>query len=89
MESLAGKVALVTGAGKGIGRAIALALAQEGVHVGLLARSEDQLQAVAAELTALGGKSAVVAADIADRAAVEAGRRAGSPGARSHRYSDQ
>jgi 3-oxoacyl-[acyl-carrier protein] reductase len=72
MESLAGKVALVTGAGKGIGRAVALALAQEGVQVGLLARSEEQLQAVAAELTALGGKSVVVAADITDRAAVEA-----------------
>nr|WP_240935480.1 SDR family NAD(P)-dependent oxidoreductase [Hymenobacter sp. HDW8] len=56
MESLAGKVALVTGAGKGIGRAVALALAQEGVHVGLLARSEEQLQAVAAEINALGAK---------------------------------
>lgn len=72
MESLAGKVALVTGAGKGIGRAIALALAQEGVHVGLLARSEEQLQAVAAEIKALGGKTVVVAADITDRAVVEA-----------------
>ena len=72
MESLAGKVALVTGAGKGIGRAVALALAQEGVQVGLLARSEEQLQAVAAKIKALGGKTTVVAADITDRAAVEA-----------------
>jgi 3-oxoacyl-[acyl-carrier protein] reductase len=72
MASLAGKVALVTGAGKGIGRAVALALAQEGVHVGLLARSESQLQDVAAEIKALGGKTAVVAADVSDRAAVEA-----------------
>ncbi|RZK86799.1 MAG: 3-ketoacyl-ACP reductase, partial [Hymenobacter sp.] len=49
MEKLTGKVALVTGAGKGIGKAVAVALAREGVHVGLLARSESQLQAVADE----------------------------------------
>lgn len=72
MENLTGKVALVTGAGKGIGRAVAVALAQEGVHVGLLARSENDLQAVAAELEKHGVKTATVAADIADRAAVEA-----------------
>jgi 3-oxoacyl-[acyl-carrier protein] reductase len=72
MESLTGKIALVTGAGKGIGRAIALALAQEGAHVGLLARTESQLHDVAKEIEALGGKAAVVAADVADRAAVEA-----------------
>ena len=40
MESLQGKLALVTGAGKGIGKAIALALAAEGVQVGLMARTE-------------------------------------------------
>ena len=39
MENLRGKVALVTGAGKGIGKAITLALAAEGVHVGLMART--------------------------------------------------
>ncbi|GAA4005653.1 3-ketoacyl-ACP reductase [Hymenobacter fastidiosus] len=72
MESLTGKIALVTGAGKGIGRAVALALAQEGVHVGLLARTESQLQSVAREIEALGVKAAVVTADVADRAAVEA-----------------
>ena len=71
MESLAGKIALVTGAGKGIGRAIAIALAQEGAHVGLLARTESQLHSVAKEIEALGGKTAVVTADVADRAAVE------------------
>ncbi len=72
MESINGKIALVTGAGKGIGRAVAVALAREGVHVGLLARTESQLQAVAQELQALGVKTAVATADIADRAAVEA-----------------
>jgi 3-oxoacyl-[acyl-carrier protein] reductase len=72
MESLTGKVALVTGAGKGIGRAVAIALAQEGVHVGLLARTESQLREVAKEIEALGVKAAVVTADVANREAVEA-----------------
>ncbi|HEY0897934.1 MAG TPA: 3-ketoacyl-ACP reductase [Sphingobacteriaceae bacterium] len=66
MESLKGKVAIVTGAGKGIGRALALALAQEGVHVGLVARTEADLQTVAAEVTALGVKAAVGVADVSD-----------------------
>ncbi|RDV16324.1 3-ketoacyl-ACP reductase [Pontibacter diazotrophicus] len=70
MESLAGKVALVTGAGKGIGRAIAVALAKEGVHVGLLARTESQLKEVAGEVNAAGVKAAVVSADVADINAV-------------------
>jgi len=72
MESLTGKNALVTGAGKGIGRAVAIALAQEGVNVALLARTENQLQDVAKEVQALGVKAAILTADIADRAAVEA-----------------
>jgi 3-oxoacyl-[acyl-carrier protein] reductase len=70
MESLQGKVALVTGAGKGIGRAVALALAAEGVQVGLLARTESDLQEVAAEIIAAGGNVATVVADVADRTAV-------------------
>jgi 3-oxoacyl-[acyl-carrier protein] reductase len=72
MNSLTGKTALVTGAGKGIGRAIAVAMAQEGVHVALLARTESQLREVAQEIEALGVKAVVLAADIADRASVEA-----------------
>jgi 3-oxoacyl-[acyl-carrier protein] reductase len=71
MESLAGKVALVTGAGKGIGKAIAVALAQEGAHVGLLARTEKDIKAVAEEIAALGGKAAVATADVGDRGQVE------------------
>jgi 3-oxoacyl-[acyl-carrier protein] reductase len=46
MESLAGKQALITGAGKGVGRTVAIALAKEGVHMSLLARTEEQLNRV-------------------------------------------
>lgn len=70
MESLKGKVALVTGAGKGIGRAIAIALANEGVNVGLIARTENDLKVVAAELSAIGVQSAIATADISDMNAV-------------------
>jgi 3-oxoacyl-[acyl-carrier protein] reductase len=66
MESLKGKVALVTGAGKGIGRAIAMALANEGVNVGLIARTTKDLEAVAKELSAIGVQSALATADISD-----------------------
>jgi 3-oxoacyl-[acyl-carrier protein] reductase len=66
MESLKGKVALVTGAGKGIGRAIAIALANEGVNVGLIARTTNDLEAVAKELSAIGVQSALATADISD-----------------------
>ncbi|WP_207431009.1 3-ketoacyl-ACP reductase [Sabulibacter ruber] len=64
MESLKGKTALVTGAGKGIGRAVAIALAKEGVNVALLARTESDLQKVATEIEALGVETSVVTADV-------------------------
>ncbi|MHB1921870.1 MAG: 3-ketoacyl-ACP reductase [Chitinophagaceae bacterium] len=66
METLNKKIALVTGAGKGIGRAVALALAHEGVHVGLLARSEKDLRAVAEEIKSLGVKISVAPANISE-----------------------
>lgn len=66
MESLKGKTALITGAGKGIGRAIAILLAAEGVNVGLVARTEKDLQSVAAELKATGVKSAFATADVSN-----------------------
>ncbi|MBL7760483.1 MAG: 3-ketoacyl-ACP reductase [Sediminibacterium sp.] len=66
MESLKGKTALITGAGKGIGRAIAISLAAEGVNVGLVARTEKDLQSVAAELKATGVKSAFATADVSN-----------------------
>lgn len=71
MESLQGKVALITGAGKGIGKAVAIALAKEGVHVGLTARTESAVKAVADEITALGVKAAFATADVSNRAEVE------------------
>ncbi len=70
MESLNGKIAIVTGAGKGIGKAIAIALAKEGVQVGLIARTSKDLEAVAAEITALGVKAAYAVADISNIAEV-------------------
>ncbi|MFT2007661.1 3-ketoacyl-ACP reductase [Pontibacter sp. 13R65] len=72
MESLAGKIALITGAGKGIGKAMAIALAKEGVNIGLLARNENQLKQVAASLEELGVETSVVKADVGDMAAVQA-----------------
>ncbi|KSU86405.1 3-ketoacyl-ACP reductase [Priestia flexa] len=63
-QSLQGKVAIITGAGKGIGRATALDLAKEGVNLGLLARTEADLQAVAQEVEALGVKVAYATADV-------------------------
>jgi len=72
MESLKGKTALVTGAGKGIGRAVAMALAAEGVNVGLLARTDSDLKSLAAEVSTHGVKTCSVVADVADRTAVEA-----------------
>lgn len=66
MESLQGKNALITGAGKGIGRAIAIALAKEGVNVALLARTTSQLDEVAAEAKSHGVQAAVVTADVTD-----------------------
>ena len=70
---LTGKRALVTGAGRGIGRAIATALAARAVHVGLLSRTAADLEALASALSRDHGVTAAVAvADVADRAAVEA-----------------
>jgi 3-oxoacyl-[acyl-carrier protein] reductase len=72
MSRLAGKTAIVTGASRGIGRAIAFAFADEGARVGLIARSEDGLRATAAEIARRRGVAAYAVADVADSAAVAA-----------------
>jgi 7-alpha-hydroxysteroid dehydrogenase len=59
-----GRVALVTGAGKGIGAAIAVALAEAGADVSLLARTEADLEAVAEEVRALGRRPLVIPTDV-------------------------
>jgi NAD(P)-dependent dehydrogenase (short-subunit alcohol dehydrogenase family) len=73
MAELNGKVALVTGASQGAGRAIAVRLAREGVAVALLARGEAKLRDAVAEIEATGGRAIAIAADVADIEAVGKG----------------
>lgn len=69
---LEGRTALVTGASRGLGRAIALALAEEGVSVVLAARDGEALEAVAATIAEIGGQALVVRCDVRDPTAVRA-----------------
>lgn len=66
MQSINGKTAIVTGAGRGIGRATAIALAKEGVNVGLVGLTLSNLEKVAGELSEFDVKVAVATADVAD-----------------------
>ncbi|MGJ9383722.1 3-ketoacyl-ACP reductase [Salipaludibacillus sp. CF4.18] len=71
-QSLKGKTALITGAGKGIGKATAIALANEGVNVGLFARTEEDLKNVALEIKKTGVKVAYATVDVSSLEKVEA-----------------
>jgi 2-hydroxycyclohexanecarboxyl-CoA dehydrogenase len=68
--NLRGAAAVVTGASRGIGRAIALGLAAEGAEVALWARDGHALRSVAGEITAAGGRALAVICDVTDSAAV-------------------
>jgi 3-oxoacyl-[acyl-carrier protein] reductase len=73
MFNLTGKVALVTGASQGIGRATALALLGAGARVALCARNAEKLAAIEAEVTAVGAEALAVPMDVADAEQVKAG----------------
>jgi 3-oxoacyl-[acyl-carrier protein] reductase len=72
MSLLANKVAVVTGAGRGIGRAVALAYAKMGADVACVSRTEENSAKAAAEVEALGRRAWAVAVDVSDTAAVNA-----------------
>lgn len=68
---LEGQAGIVTGGGRGIGRAIARALAAEGMAIAVAARSQDQLAETVSLISAAGGRAVPVQADVTDRDAVE------------------
>ena len=76
MTALQGRIALVTGASQGIGRACALELARAGATVALAARSADKLAALAEEITASGGQAAAFTLDVASEESLKSGAKA-------------
>ncbi len=76
MGNLQGRIALVTGASQGIGRACALELARAGARVALAARNESKLAEVAGDIEAAGGTAAVFALDVASEDSIKSGAKA-------------
>jgi 3-oxoacyl-[acyl-carrier protein] reductase len=81
---LSGRVALVAGGGRGIGRAVAKLLAAEGAQVGVLSRSADEVRAVVEEIAGAGGRALPLPCDLTDPAAIDAAlaeleQKAGAP----------
>ncbi|AHE53303.1 SDR family NAD(P)-dependent oxidoreductase [Sphingomonas sanxanigenens] len=70
MGALDGKVALVTGAGQGVGRGIALAMATAGARVAVVGRTQAKVESVAAEIASAGGQAEAFACDVKDAASI-------------------
>ena len=73
---LQGKTAIITGGSRGLGKAIALCLAKEGVHIGITGRNEETLKAVTTEIEKLGVKAAYAVFDISHEQSVVSGLKA-------------
>src|SRR5438270_125910 len=71
MGKLDGRVALVTGAGQGVGRGIAIAMAAEGAAVAVLGRTPTKLEETCATIRERGGRALALACDVKDAAALE------------------
>ena len=76
MADLKGRIALVTGASQGIGRACALELARAGATVALAARNETKLAEVSAEIEAAGGQAAIFRLDVSSEESIKSGAKA-------------
>jgi 3-oxoacyl-[acyl-carrier protein] reductase len=75
MTTVTGRIALVTGASQGIGRACALVLAKSGAKLALAARNETKLQEVAAEIATAGGEAEIFSLDISQEDSIKAGAK--------------